>query len=58
VQREIEAPLSKRIIAGDFEVGDTLVVTVEASGEGLTFERREAAPIPIEQVIGETSDRE
>ncbi len=58
VQRQIEAPLSKRLIAGDFEVGDTLIVTVDPAGEGLTFERREAEPIPIEQVIGETSDRE
>ena len=52
IQREIEAPLSKRIIAGDFEVGDTIVIDVAPDGVGLAFERREAEPIPFEQVLG------
>jgi ATP-dependent Clp protease ATP-binding subunit ClpC len=51
VQRHIEAPLSRRIIAGEFEVGDTVVVTVGESGDDLVFERRPAEPIPIEHVI-------
>jgi ATP-dependent Clp protease ATP-binding subunit ClpC len=58
IQRQIEAPLSKRLIAGDYEIGDTVVVVVADDGESLAFERREATPIPIEQVIGETSDRD
>ncbi len=37
IQRQIEAPLSRRIIGGDFEVGDTAVVTVDDAGDGLTF---------------------
>ncbi len=52
IQRQIEAPLSKRIIAGDFEVGDTILVDVSEDGESLAFDRREAEPIPFEQVLG------
>jgi len=53
VQRHIETPLSKDLIAGVFEVGDTLLVRVNEAGDGLLLERREAEPIPIEQVIPE-----
>ncbi len=56
IQRQIEAPLSKRMIAGEFEVGDVIVVTVDEGGEDLSFERRESDPIPLEQVIGEPSE--
>ena len=69
IQREVEAPLSKRIIAGEFEVGDTIYVDVapeepdHGDGDGapetaerepgaaLVFERREAEPIPLEDVL-------
>jgi ATP-dependent Clp protease ATP-binding subunit ClpC len=58
IQRQIEAPLSKQIIAGDFDIGDTIVVGVAASGEDLAFERRPAEPIPLEHVIVENSRSE
>ncbi|MDP2949523.1 MAG: AAA family ATPase, partial [Chloroflexota bacterium] len=41
VQRRVENPLSKRILAGEFGEGDTVVVDVSAEGEYL-FERKEA----------------
>jgi ATP-dependent Clp protease ATP-binding subunit ClpC len=53
IQRQIEAPLSKRMIAGEFEVGDVILVAVDEDGESLVFERRESDPIPLEHVIGE-----
>jgi ATP-dependent Clp protease ATP-binding subunit ClpC len=56
IQRHIEAPLSRRIISGEFEVGDTIWVTVTEAGDGLAFEVRPAAPIPFEQVIPQTTD--
>jgi len=51
IQRTIEAPLSKRLIGGEFEIGDTVVVDVAEDGESMVFTRREAEPIPLEQVI-------
>ena len=44
VQASIETPLSKRIIAGEVEAGDTVVVDVGAAG--FTFDRRREAPAP------------
>ena len=51
IQREIEAPLSKRMIRGEFEPGENILVHVSDAGEGLVFSSRPAAPIPLEQVI-------
>jgi ATP-dependent Clp protease ATP-binding subunit ClpC len=53
IQRHIEAPLSKDIIAGGYEIGDTIAVVVDESADDLTFERRPADPIPLEHVIPE-----
>ena len=56
IQHHIEAELSKRLIAGEFEMGDVVEVHRAAEGKGLVFERREGDPIPLEQVIAsETS---
>ncbi len=55
IQREIEAPLSRALIAGGYEVGDTIVVDKGEDGKSLAFERREAEPIPLEQLMGEAS---
>ena len=40
VTREVESPLSKRILAGEFGEGDTVVM--DASDDGYTFQRGEA----------------
>jgi ATP-dependent Clp protease ATP-binding subunit ClpA len=40
VQRRVENPLSKRILAGEFGEGDTVLVDVE--GEEYVFSRAEA----------------
>jgi ATP-dependent Clp protease ATP-binding subunit ClpC len=43
IQRWVENPLAKRLLAGEFKAGDTVLVDV--GPEGLTFARREA-PVP------------
>ncbi len=40
IQREIENPLSKLLLQGAFNDGDTIVVDVAPLGEGLAFERK------------------
>jgi ATP-dependent Clp protease ATP-binding subunit ClpA len=44
VQRYVENPLSKRILAGDFVGGDEVVV--DADDSGLTFDKPEPAAVP------------
>jgi ATP-dependent Clp protease ATP-binding subunit ClpB len=43
IQRHLEDGLARRVIAGDFVPGDTIVVDRDASGE-LSFERRPSIP--------------
>jgi ATP-dependent Clp protease ATP-binding subunit ClpC len=40
LQRQLESPLSRRVLAGEFESGD--LVVVDWSGEGYTFTQRQA----------------
>ncbi len=40
IQQQIENPLAKRILAGEYAEGD--VIAIDASGEGFTFTRAEA----------------
>jgi ATP-dependent Clp protease ATP-binding subunit ClpB len=37
IQREIETPLAKRILAGEVRDGQTILVDVNPEGDGLTF---------------------
>jgi ATP-dependent Clp protease ATP-binding subunit ClpB len=37
IQRQIETPLAKRIIAGEVRDGQTILVDVDPEGDGLTF---------------------
>ena len=37
IQQQIENPLAKRILSGDFKPGDHIVVDVDSSGEAYTF---------------------
>jgi ATP-dependent Clp protease ATP-binding subunit ClpC len=46
IQRSIENPISKRLLAGEFREGDT--VLVDAGADGLMFARREAEPAATE----------
>ncbi|MBI2863222.1 MAG: AAA family ATPase [Chloroflexi bacterium] len=39
IQRQVETPLSKKLLLGEFKEGDTILV--DRSGDGLTFTRRE-----------------
>ena len=49
LQRYVESPLSKRILQGEFESGDHILVDVgqtDGDDKGLLFEKQ--APIPVE----------
>ena len=48
IQRFLESPLSKAILRGEFQVGDTIVVHVDDDERGLRFEREPAPPIAVE----------
>ncbi len=48
IQRYLESPLSKAILRGEFQVGDTIVVKVDPEEQGLCFEREPAPPIAVE----------
>ena len=43
IQRRVLDPLAMRVLEGDFVEGDT--VTVDAGGDGLAFEKREAVGV-------------
>jgi ATP-dependent Clp protease ATP-binding subunit ClpC len=51
LERHVENPLSKRLLAGEFNEGDTVVVDVAESDEGKpepAFNKRSPDPIPVE----------
>jgi ATP-dependent Clp protease ATP-binding subunit ClpC len=55
LERYIENPLSKRLLAGEFSEGDTVVVDVAENDEGKpepVFNKRSPEPIPVELPIG------
>ena len=45
IQREIENPLSKLLLQGAFQDGDTIVIDVAPLGGGLAFERKTPAEV-------------
>jgi ATP-dependent Clp protease ATP-binding subunit ClpB len=45
IQRELETPIAKGILAGTFTGGHT--VAVEVQGEGLQFSQRDPARLPV-----------
>ncbi|MGE3268652.1 MAG: ATP-dependent Clp protease ATP-binding subunit [Chloroflexota bacterium] len=49
IQRQVENPLAKRVLAGEFENGDAVLVDVNAD-DALTFERRPGQPLESESV--------
>ncbi len=54
LQRHVESPLSRRLLKGEFQPGDTITVDVaqdENGEEHLVFERRPGAPIAVELPI-------
>jgi ATP-dependent Clp protease ATP-binding subunit ClpC len=46
LQKQIESPLSVKLLHGDFQIGDTVIVDVD--GEGLVFRRRDEPPSVME----------
>jgi ATP-dependent Clp protease ATP-binding subunit ClpC len=51
LQRHVESPLSKRILRGEFEAGDHVLVELQgAEGEeqSLVFEKQEAIPVDLQ----------
>jgi ATP-dependent Clp protease ATP-binding subunit ClpB len=49
IQRSIENPLAKAVLAGEYGRGDT--VRIDAGDDGLLFERVEAAPAPPPEAV-------
>jgi ATP-dependent Clp protease ATP-binding subunit ClpC len=59
LERYVENPLSKRLLAGEFGEGDTVVVDVAENEEGKTepaFTRRPPEPIPVELPVERMAD--
>ena len=52
LQREVENPLSKRLIAGDYVAGDTILISV-VDGK-LTFTKMETAELPRDVLLDHT----
>ncbi len=62
LQREIESPLSRKLLGGEFATGDLIIVDAEVDGDpddekvlknaGITFLKGEQAPIPIDFPVG------
>ncbi|HEY53406.1 MAG TPA: AAA domain-containing protein, partial [Caldilineae bacterium] len=58
LQRNIESPLSRRLLGGEFATGDLIIVDVEIDGDPedkavlknatITFRKGERAPIPVD----------
>ncbi len=67
LQRLVESPLSRRLLKGEFQTGDTILVDVgtdEDGKEALVFERQPGPPIAVELPVkpevnqqGSTSER-
>jgi len=54
LQRYVENPLSKCLLAGEFKAGDTIEIDVNAKGDALVFSRRQddgLAPATLEEAI-------
>jgi len=47
LQKFVESPLSKRLLAGDFKPGATVVVEVDEKGENITF--KAGKPVKVEK---------
>ncbi len=47
IQRELETPLSKRLLGGDVKAGQTVVAGYNAE-EGVTFSVEEPAEVEVE----------
>ncbi len=54
LQRYVESPLSKRLLAGEFEAGDTIQIDVDVDEDALRFSRRQddgLEPAELEEVV-------
>ncbi|HET6282018.1 MAG TPA: ATP-dependent chaperone ClpB, partial [Polyangia bacterium] len=46
IMRYVQDPLAKRLLAGDFGPGDTIMAAVEAHGDGeLGFKKKRSSPV-------------
>jgi ATP-dependent Clp protease ATP-binding subunit ClpC len=43
LQRKVESPLSRKLLAGEFKAGDFIFVDADEK-EGIVFRKRESAP--------------
>jgi ATP-dependent Clp protease ATP-binding subunit ClpC len=50
LQKHVESPLSTKILEGEFDEGDTVIVDYDESNKAVTFRRRDKdAPVRLEQ---------
>jgi ATP-dependent Clp protease ATP-binding subunit ClpA len=49
IQRQVENPLAKRVLAGEYSEGDAILVNVDAD-DALMFEHRAGKPLESESV--------
>jgi ATP-dependent Clp protease ATP-binding subunit ClpC len=60
LERHIETPLAKRLLAGEFSEGETVIVDVQENAEGKrepVFTARPPEPIPVELPVAEMQIR-
>jgi ATP-dependent Clp protease ATP-binding subunit ClpC len=60
LERHIETPLAKRLLAGEFSEGETVIVDVQENAEGKrepVFTARPPEPIPVELPVAELQIR-
>ena len=56
IERHIDNPLARRIIAGDFVDGDEVSVDVDGDGDGLAFSKTPAAGDAADAEVGDAAD--
>jgi ATP-dependent Clp protease ATP-binding subunit ClpC len=55
LQRYVESPLSKRILRGEFEAGDHVLISVGDDHE-LAFEKQEPIPVDLPELLEEVTE--
>lgn len=50
LQRKVESPLSRQLLAGDFKAGETVVVDFEAP-DNIVFRKKESVPLKMPSVM-------
>ncbi|MQC25885.1 MAG: AAA family ATPase [Chloroflexi bacterium] len=49
LQKHVESPLSKQLLAGDFKDGNTVIVDVDEAGENIVFKSGKSSPVKTDK---------